>query len=149
MQSWAIYNIGGPYVSNSKIGTLSPAAYGGLSYKILGSKGNEILVIQTESFGQVAIYAPADEDSSLTSTPRYGEGSTSIDSDISYIYDGIDLDGEVIVEIKPRSYWGASGVESFHLACHIQEVLINYRILSCIIQLAMAVVMSHYARTLY
>ena len=27
MRAWAIYNIGGPYVSNSKIATLSPAAY--------------------------------------------------------------------------------------------------------------------------
>jgi len=112
MNSWGVYNPNGPYVSAHVIGYLAPSQYGGLSYAVIGKPATDVYLIQTESFGQVAIYAPADEDSSLSSTPRYAEGSTSIDSDISYIYDGIDLDGEGIVEIKPRSYWGAGGIIS-------------------------------------
>ena len=33
--SWSIYNVNGPYVTSSRIGTLAPAQFGGLSYQIL------------------------------------------------------------------------------------------------------------------
>lgn len=112
MNSWGVYNPNGPYVSAHAIGHLAPAQYGGLSYAVVGNPALDVYIIQTESFGRVGIYAPADEDSSLSHLPKYEEGSTSIESDISYIYDGIELDGEGVVDIKPRSYWGASGTIS-------------------------------------
>ncbi|MGO4939701.1 hypothetical protein ACTQ45_06720 [Fundicoccus sp. Sow4_D5] len=35
---------------------------------------NDIYLIQTEAFGKVGIYAPRDEDSSLTTSPQYRDG---------------------------------------------------------------------------
>ena len=77
MQSWAVYNENGPYTTDYKIGSLAPAQFGGLSYAILAEKGGDIYIIQTESFGRCAIWAPRDNDSSITSTPQYTNGSSS------------------------------------------------------------------------
>ncbi len=77
MQSWAVYNENGPYTTAYKIGSLAPAQFGGLSYKILAEKGNDVYVIQTESFGRCAIWAPRDNDSSITSSPAYSNGGSS------------------------------------------------------------------------
>ena len=70
VESWSIYHINGPYVPASRLGTLAPSQFGGLSYAIIESKGNHIYIIQTESFGQVAIWA-GDSDSTFTSVPTY------------------------------------------------------------------------------
>lgn len=77
MQSWAVYNVNGPYTSANKIGTLSPAQFGGLSYTILEEKGGDVYIIQTESYGRCAIWAPRDNDSSITTSPAYSNGNTS------------------------------------------------------------------------
>jgi len=77
MQSWAVYNVNGPYTKAYAIGSLAPAQFGGLSYSILESKGNDVYIIQTESFGRCAIWAPRDNDSSITSSPAYSNGNTS------------------------------------------------------------------------
>ena len=77
MQNWAIYNENGPYTSANKIGTLSPAQFVGLSYSILADKGGDVYVIQTESFGRCAIWAPRDNDSSITNSPTYSNGNNS------------------------------------------------------------------------
>lgn len=71
--SWSIYNVNGPYVTSSRIGTLAPAQFGGLSYQILEDKGGYVYIIQTESFGRVAIWA-GDSDSTFTSSPAYTNG---------------------------------------------------------------------------
>ena len=77
MQSWAVYNVDGPYTSAYKIGVLSPAQFGGLSYRILGEKGGDVYIIQSESLGRCAIWAPRDNDSSITSSPKYNSGDTT------------------------------------------------------------------------
>lgn len=77
MQSWAVYNENGPYTTAYKIGALAPSQFGGLSYSILEEKGGDIYIIQTETYGRCAIWAPVDNDSTFTSTPVYSDGDTS------------------------------------------------------------------------
>lgn len=77
MQSWAVYNVSGPYTTGYQIGFLAPAQFGGLSYRILEEKGGDVYIIQTELFGRCAIWAPRDPDSSITSSPLYDNGDTS------------------------------------------------------------------------
>lgn len=82
--TWSVYNPNGPYIREDRIGAVGPAQFGGLSYEIQGVKGNDVYLIQTESFGLVGIWA-GDSDSTFTSTPLYldsindgkGEGSAS------------------------------------------------------------------------
>ena len=77
MQSWAVYNVNGPYTKEYKIGDLLPAQFGGLSYRILEEKGGDVYIIQTEAYGRCAIWAPRDPDSSITTSPEYSNGDTS------------------------------------------------------------------------
>ncbi|MBC5628862.1 N-acetylmuramoyl-L-alanine amidase [Clostridium sp. NSJ-6] len=71
MQRWAIYNEKGPYTTPYKIGDLKPAMFGGLSYEILGNPATDVYIIQTKDYGKVAIWAPRDNDSSITNNPIY------------------------------------------------------------------------------
>ena len=71
MSSWRVYPVDGPYTTNYAVGALAPAQYGGLSYKILEKKTTDVYKIKTESFGVVAIYAPRDNDSSITGNSVY------------------------------------------------------------------------------
>ncbi len=75
MQSWAVYNENGTLHYIIQNGDIAPAQYGGLSYLILEEKGGDIYIIQTEKFGRCAIWAPRDNDSSITSTPQYTNGN--------------------------------------------------------------------------
>ncbi len=77
MSSWRVYNQNGPYTTAYAIGSLAPAQFGGLSYRIRGEKGNNVYLIQTESFGLCAIWAPRDNDSTITSLPTYSQGDIS------------------------------------------------------------------------
>ena len=71
MAKWAVYNQNGPYTLANKIGEVKPQTYGGLSYEILGEKGNDVYIIQTQTYGKVGIWVPKDNDSSFTSSPLY------------------------------------------------------------------------------
>ena len=71
MQSWRVYAVDGPYIIKNAVGTLAPAKFNGLSYKILEKKATDVYKIKTESFGVVAIYVPKDNDSSITNVPIY------------------------------------------------------------------------------
>ena len=103
MQSWAVYNVSGPYTTAHKIGTLAPAQYGGLSYQILEEKGGDVYIIQTESFGKCAIWAPRDNDSSISNAPEYTNGgsSSSVSSEITSENGGVELPGGLKVFIDP------------------------------------------------
>lgn len=68
--SWRIYPIGSPATVGNECGRLAPATYGGLSYSILEDRG-DIKIIETEYWGKVQIYAPRDNDSSITTSPMY------------------------------------------------------------------------------
>lgn len=71
MQAWRVYAVDGPYTTNYAVATLSPSQFGGLSYKIYEKKATDVYKIKTEMFGYVAIYAPRDNDSSITNNPTY------------------------------------------------------------------------------
>lgn len=71
MNTWAIYNQGGPYTTPYKKGDLKPSMFGGISYEILGNPATDVYIIQTRDYGKVAIWAPRDNDSSITSNPIY------------------------------------------------------------------------------
>lgn len=66
MEKWAIYKENGPYTTPYKIGDVKPAQFSGLSYEILGNPATDVYIIQTRDFGRVAIWAPRDNDSSIT-----------------------------------------------------------------------------------
>lgn len=68
--SWRVYGLTGACTVGNEVGKLAPSNYGGLSYAILGDEG-DIKTIQTSSFGKVRIYAPQDNDSSITASPKY------------------------------------------------------------------------------
>lgn len=68
--SWRVYPLDKAPVVGNECAKLSPSQYGGLSYEILEDKG-DIKIIKTEMFGKVQIYAPRDNDSSITENPIY------------------------------------------------------------------------------
>ena len=68
--SWRVYPLDKTPVVGNECARLSPSQYGGLSYEILEDKG-DIKTIKTEMFGKVQIYAPKDNDSSITENPIY------------------------------------------------------------------------------
>lgn len=68
--SWRVYPLNRQPIVGNEVGSLAPANYGGLSYEVLEDKG-DIKIIQTQSFGRVQIYAPRDNDSSITNSPMY------------------------------------------------------------------------------
>ena len=69
--SWRVYptNVA-PIVVNA-CGSLAPKTFGGLSYEILANPQADVYTIMTSSFGRVNIYAPRDNDSSITTYPLY------------------------------------------------------------------------------
>ena len=79
MQRWAVYNENGPYTTDYLIGYVYPAESGGLSFTILDERGGDVYIINVKGIGRCAIWAPRDNDSSITTTPLYtlGDGSSS------------------------------------------------------------------------
>ena len=69
--SWRVYPTNAAPVIQNACGSLAPKTYGGLSYQIIGNPQNDVYTIQTQSFGRVNIYAPRDNDSSVTENPLY------------------------------------------------------------------------------
>ena len=69
--SWRVYPLSKAPVIGNEVGSLAPSRYGGLSYEILGNPQTDVYTINTTSFGKVNIYAPRDNDSSITSSPIY------------------------------------------------------------------------------
>lgn len=132
MTSWAVYNVNGPYTKDKAVGHLSPKQFGGLSYTILGTPTNNIYIIETESFGRVAIYAPRDNDSSISNTNQYKEGNTSTyQTDNSYIFNYTPTIGDGTIDIKPRSYWGAqpvrpSGLTGYLSPHAVRQIIVHH-----------------------
>jgi hypothetical protein len=58
VQSWAIYRVGSQLRkgTSDQVGSLAPARFGGLTYKIQSWVGNYAVVISTQDFGQVALW---------------------------------------------------------------------------------------------
>ena len=55
--TWRVYRVKGPYTVGNEIHLLTPKAYGGLSYNIVGNPSKDIYLIDTDVKGRVAIYA--------------------------------------------------------------------------------------------
>lgn len=53
---WHLYNNDGPYNPAQAKGILVPSQFGGLTYAIVADKGNGVYVINTEMYGQGAIW---------------------------------------------------------------------------------------------
>ena len=56
VQSWRLYNEGGPYTIGTEKAKLCPAQYNGLNYAVLGTPVKDVVIIQTQMFGRGAIY---------------------------------------------------------------------------------------------
>lgn len=69
--SWRVYPTNVAPVVGNECGRLAPSRYGGLSYEILATPQSNVYTIQTSSFGKVNIFAPKDNDSTITSSPQY------------------------------------------------------------------------------
>lgn len=69
--SWRVYRINVSPVAGNECGFLAPKRYGGLSYFVEGVLANNMYRINTESFGMVKIYAPADADSTVGLVKMY------------------------------------------------------------------------------
>lgn len=54
--TWRVYRESGPYSIGNEIGYLAPANYNGLKYAVLSTPVPNVAVIQTQTFGRVAIY---------------------------------------------------------------------------------------------
>ncbi|WP_404450227.1 N-acetylmuramoyl-L-alanine amidase [Sutcliffiella horikoshii] len=80
MTTWRVYAIGVSPVSGNEVGIIAPATFGGLSYRIIGNPGTDLYTIQTQSFGTVNIYAPRDNDSTITLVARFDNESNSTGS---------------------------------------------------------------------
>jgi hypothetical protein len=63
--TWRVYEEDGPYTVGNEIGYLAPATYGGLAYAILSQPVPNVSVIQTQSFGRVAIYTGSDSGATI------------------------------------------------------------------------------------
>ena len=57
VSKWRVYRENGPYTVGNEVGYLNPAKFGGLTYEIKGDRMNDVVVIDTQDFGRVAIYA--------------------------------------------------------------------------------------------
>lgn len=71
VSSWRVYTTSKAPVIGNEVGFLAPKTYGGLSYEILGNPQIDVYTIQTSSFGKVNIYAPRDNDSTITNNSVY------------------------------------------------------------------------------
>lgn len=73
---WHVYKPGGPWTLPYAIGALDPKMFNGLTYNILGNPAPNIYLIQTETFGEVAIYAGPDTVAQFPGS-GHGEGEST------------------------------------------------------------------------
>lgn len=71
VSKWNVYPTDKAPVAGNQCGALAPSQFGGISYEILGNPQGDVYTIKTSSYGTVNIYAPKDNDSSITSSPKY------------------------------------------------------------------------------
>ena len=69
--SWNVYPVDKAPVLGNQCGSLNPLAYGGLSYEVLKSVGNDVYHIRTQNYGLVSIYVPNDNEGCVSTTKMY------------------------------------------------------------------------------
>ena len=67
-KSWVVYPENGPYIEGDIISLEGPKEAGGLSFKILGDKGGNIVVVDLPKSGVVGLYYDVDKGASITRT---------------------------------------------------------------------------------
>jgi hypothetical protein len=67
-KNWTVYPENGPYTAGDVISLEGPKEAGGLSFRILGDKGNNIVVVDLPNFGVVGLYFDADKGAVITQT---------------------------------------------------------------------------------
>lgn len=67
-KNWTIYPENGPYTAGDVVSLEGPKEDGGLSFRILGDKGNNIVVVDLPNFGVVGLYYDADKGAVITKT---------------------------------------------------------------------------------
>lgn len=73
---WHVYKPGGPYTLPYAIGALDPKQFGGLTYEIKGNPVPNVYLIDTQDFGEVAIYAGPDTVAQFPGT-GHGDGEST------------------------------------------------------------------------
>lgn len=71
VNSWRVYPTNVAPVKGNECGFLAPSNYGGLTYEILANPQTDVYTIQTALLGKVNIYAPRDNDSTITNYIMY------------------------------------------------------------------------------
>ena len=69
--SWNVYPLDKAPVRGNECGSLNPKAYGGLSYEVLQSYGNDVYKIKTQNYGFVKIYVPNDNEGCTSAKKMY------------------------------------------------------------------------------
>jgi N-acetylmuramoyl-L-alanine amidase len=85
MEEWAIYKTNVAPKKENSHADIKPGKFGGLSYKILGNPQPNVYTIQTSDYGKVNIYAPRDNDSSITNSPKYDDSVSKSKSNKKYL----------------------------------------------------------------
>ena len=77
---WHVYKPSGPYTLPYAIHTLNPKMFNGLTYKIVGNPAPHVFLINTQMYGEVAIYAGPD---TVAQFPAGGHGDGEPTPDIT------------------------------------------------------------------
>jgi len=117
VSSWRVYKPGGPWTVNYAIAKLNPAQYGGLSYDIVGSPASNIYLINTQMFGQVAIYAGPDTPATFSDKPAPGLAPTPAPEPpkpANTVYTKFDKPLELITKRQPTHLWDLGFADDAH-----------------------------------
>lgn len=85
VERWRVYPTSKAPVIGNEVGFLSPSKYGGLTYKIVATPQADVYTIITDSFGTVNIYAPRDEDSTITEVAENNNNNITVNSNKKYL----------------------------------------------------------------
>lgn len=117
--TWAAYRVGSAYRKGTtdQVGTLLPSKFGGLTYRVVENRGN-VVVIDTEAFGRVAIWVQGTEavissgSTSAAPVPPSSTGTVTfpahVDSWAVYKVDSSYVKGSVdqVGTIRPAMFGG-------------------------------------------
>lgn len=104
--TWRIYHKNGPYVSGTEVGKLAPKKHYGLLYKVIKELGNNLYLIKTESFGEVAIFVPAGDKTSALIDGKTIMLSAKVPQWRVYRTTGPYVVGKEVAKVAPAKFGG-------------------------------------------
>lgn len=118
--SWRVYKVAGPWTVGNEIAKLSPAQYGGLSYEIVGNPATNIYLINSQMFGQVAIYAGPDTPATFSDRPiSIPEPAPSPAPEppkpVNIVYTKFEKPLELITKRQPTRLWDLGFADDVHV----------------------------------